>query len=244
LKTTTERSWTYHSPRISERWGRIVFRAPETNDELIDIVTNRRRYLGIERFDDAVLRAMRETDRGAFAPPGTRDVYEDSPFPIAKHQTCSQPSMVAAMATLLELRPGLKVLEVGTGCGYSAAVTARLISPGGTLFSVEIVPDLTADAERNLAKFGLENAVRLVTGDGSAGMPEQAPFDRIYLTAGVGRHFDEEVLLSQLSPGGILLYPESYGSMFLVKKTPRGNVRNILDGVSFVFLKGKNSGYR
>jgi len=220
------------------------FRTPKTNDELIDIVANRRRYLGIERFDDTVIDVMRSADRAAFVPAAGPDIYDDSPVPIAGHQTCSQPSMVAAMATLLDLKPGLKVLEIGAGCGYSAAVAAQLISPGGNLFSIEIDPDLALEAENNLSRLGLSGNTRVIAGDGSAGLPGEAPFDRIYLTAGAGRWFDEMILVNQLSQNGILLYPEAHGSMFLVSKSKRGLERRVMDGVSFVFLKGVNSGYR
>jgi protein-L-isoaspartate(D-aspartate) O-methyltransferase len=138
----------------------------------------------------------------------------------------------------------MKVLEIGAGCGYSAAVAAKLISPGGKLFSIEIVPELADMAARNLERLGLADTVRVITGDGSVGLPAEAPFDRIYLTAGVGQWFDENILLDQLTNGGILLYPESHGSMYLIKKTKRGLERNIMGGVAFVFLKGRNSGYR
>jgi protein-L-isoaspartate(D-aspartate) O-methyltransferase len=222
----------------------FAYRTSQSNDELIDAVSNRRLYLGIERFDNAVLDAMRRTDRASFVSRPDSDIYEDSPVPIGQQQTCSQPSMVAAMATLLDLKPGLKILEIGTGCGYSAAVTAQLISPGGKLISIEIEPDLAADAQRNLEKFGLREEVAVLNADGSAGFPDEAPFNRIYLTAGAGKWFNENLLLSQLASDGILLYPESHGSMFLIRNTKRGLDRRVMDGVSFVFLKGKNSGYR
>lgn len=222
----------------------FAYRAPKTNDELIDIVSNRRFYLGIERFGGAVLDAMRRIDRASFVPRRDDEIYEDAPVPIAQHQTCSQPSMVAAMATLLELKPGMKVLEIGAGCGYSAAVAAQLIAPGGRLITMDIEFELADEARRNLEKAGLAGNVSVIAGDGSAGLPEQAPFDRIYLTAGAGRWFDENILVSQLAPDGILLFPEAHGSMFLIRKTKRGLDRRVMDGVSFVFLRGKNSGYR
>jgi protein-L-isoaspartate(D-aspartate) O-methyltransferase len=200
--------------------------------------------LGIERFDRAVIDVLRRTDRAAFAPPNTTDIYDDSPVPIGHQQTCSQPSMVAAMATLLELKPGMKILEIGTGCGYSAAVAAQLIAPGGKLYTIEIVAELSRDAQRNLDKLGLGGNVKVIAGDGSVGLPDEAPFDRIYLTAGAGQWFNEDILLNQLAQDGILLYPEAYGSLFLVRKTKRGLERRTMEGVAFVFLKGENSGYR
>lgn len=216
----------------------------KTNDELVDIVSRRRNYLGLRGFDARAIQAMRNVDRAAFAPPGVRDCYEDEPFPIGCGQTCSQPSMVAAMATMMELRAGLRVLEVGTGCGYSAAVCAQLIAPVGRLFSIEFVPDLTELARRNLdACPNVPKNWELITGDGSAGLPRRAPFDRICFTAGVGRHFEEIPLLEQLSNNGILIYPEAYGSMFVVSKTAEGVKRREMPGVGFVQLQGENSGF-
>jgi len=221
----------------------LKYKPPADNDALIDIVSNRRYYLNLDSFDPAVTEVMRGLDRGHFVPPGTHGVYDDDPVPIGDNQTCSQPSMVAAMATMLELRPGHRVLEVGTGCGYSAAVTARLISPGGSLLSYEIVPELATLAERNLSRFEFDADIKLVCGDGSEGAPGQ-DFDRIYLTAGVGRYFNEHGLLRQLAPGGILLYPEAHGQLYLLKKTPGGVEKQETGMVGFVFLKGRNSGYR
>ena len=213
------------------------------NDELIDIVGRRRAYLGLTGFDALVLQAMRRADRKGFVPPDTRGIYEDEPLPIGFGQTCSQPSMVAAMACLLDLRPGLRVLEVGTGCGYSAAVTIQLIAPGGRLFSVECIPELTDFAEQNLKRSGLPSNYMLITGDGSLGLPGQTPFDRIYLTAGVGRNFTPAHLINQLGTNGILLYPEAYGDMHLVRKTPEGITTSALHGVGFVPLKGEKGGF-
>jgi protein-L-isoaspartate(D-aspartate) O-methyltransferase len=221
------------------------FKTPQSNDALIDMISKRRDYLGLDGFDARALEAMRRIDRAAFAPPDAAgDPYEDEPFRIAHNQTCSQPSMVAAMATMLELRPGLRVLEVGAGSGYSAAVTAQLIHPGGALISIEYIPELTAFARKNLkSQPNVPDNIELLTGDGSAGVPARAPFDRIFFTAGAGAGFNEAPLLAQLSDGGILLYPEAFGSMFLARKTRSGFEKRQMHGVGFVFLRGKNSGF-
>ncbi|HPI75153.1 MAG TPA: protein-L-isoaspartate O-methyltransferase [bacterium] len=217
--------------------------AYRNNGALCDAVASRWLYLGILQFDASVVKAMRGIDRGEFAPPGAREVYVDAPIPIGSEQTCSQPSMVAAMATMLELAPGMRVLEVGAGCGYSAAVTASLISPGGSLFAVEFLPELAETARANLAAFSFGADIEVITGDGSAGLAARAPFDRIYFAAGAGFGFDESPLLEQLKPGGVLLYPQSRGDMFRVKKNPDGSLsRGQAGGVVFVELKGKNSG--
>jgi protein-L-isoaspartate(D-aspartate) O-methyltransferase len=149
------------------------------------------------------------------------------------------------MATLLELRPGLHVLEVGTGSGYSAAVAARLIDPGGSLVTIEFVPELSEFAAKNLvSNKDTPGNIEVVTGDGSAGLPDRAPFDRIYFTAGAGARFDAVPLLEQLTDDGILLYPESYGSMFLLRKTKHGITKQEMRGVGFVVLRGRNSGFK
>lgn len=222
----------------------MVYENIKTNDELVDVVSRRRGYLGLREFDPRALQAMRNVDRAVFAPNTVRDRYEDEPFQIGCGQTCSQPSMVAAMATMLELRGGMRVLEVGTGCGYSAAVCAQLIAPGGRLVSIEFVPELTEIARRNLAACEkVPQNWELLTGDGSMGLPGRAPFQRIYFTAGVGRHFDDNPLVEQLADEGIMIYPEAYGSMFMVRKTGRGVARREMPGVGFVHLQGENSGF-
>ncbi|MEW6201811.1 MAG: hypothetical protein AB1546_07540, partial [bacterium] len=130
------------------RRSEVVFYRPmRSNSELMDVVERRRNYLGLKHFDKRVINVMRQLDRKDFAPPGMVNPYEDEPFAIGHNQTCSQPSMVAAMATILDLHPGHKVLEIGTGSGYSAAVAAKLIEPGGELFTIEIVENLSAFAE-------------------------------------------------------------------------------------------------
>ncbi|MFH1537430.1 MAG: protein-L-isoaspartate O-methyltransferase [bacterium] len=219
------------------------YHPPKTNEELIDIVERRRNYLGLARFDPRVIEAMRGIDRSLFAPPGKKKVFEDEPFSIGHNQTCSQPSMVAAMATLLRLQPGHKVLEVGAGCGYSAAVTAKLIEPGGTLISIEYIKELTAFSVENLSKISTATTIKLLTGDGSVGYPEEAPYDRIYLTAGVGGKFNPDILLGQLKDGGLLLYPEAFGSLFLHEKSAGKKKPEEFRGVGFVCLRGRNGGY-
>jgi protein-L-isoaspartate(D-aspartate) O-methyltransferase len=141
------------------------------------------------------------------------------------------------MADMLELKAGLNVLEIGTGCGYSAALTAHLIKPG-KLTTVEIVPELAEMGKRHLEHhFGaLEGKIQVVEGDGSAGFKENAPYDRIYLTAA-----PDIRTLSQLATSGILLFPETTThALYLYKKTKTGTKIEPFFGVAFVPLKGEN----
>ena len=144
--------------------------------------------------------------------------YDDNPLKIGYGQTCSQPSLVAFMAYWLELKEGMKVLEVGTGCGYSAAITCHLIAPSGRLVTAEIIPELEelgrSNLEAHFGKEGLERRLKVISGDGSIGLETDAPFDRIYLAAGVDESFDPFKLVRYLNPErGILLFPEQKGDL-------------------------------
>lgn len=147
--------------------------------------------------------------------------YVDLALPIAKEQTCSQPSMVAFMADVLKLEPGMNVYEVGTGCGYSATLTASLIEDGN-LITVERIPVLAKTAMRNilnyLGKLSLDTNIRIIQGDGKKIYTDKAPYDRIYLTAGVGDEFDSSVYREHLTDDGLLLYPPIFGPMILENK--------------------------
>ncbi len=174
--------------------------------------------------------------------------YNDEVLSIGYGQTCSQPSMVAFMADVLELKPGMKVLEIGTGCGYHAAITSELVGKEGKVYSLELVPELAELAHYNLEKqFGpdYQSRVTIINADGSTGLPERAPFDAIYLTAGVQlSQFESGILAAQLRlPGGVLLYPEEEGMMVREKYGRFGNIEDITfySEVVFVPLKGKNA---
>lgn len=155
-----------------------------------------------ERWDPAVLDALGAVPRHAFVPHlPLEQAYEDAPQPIGRGQTISQPTVVAMMAQALDLRPGARVLEVGTGSGYHAAVIARL---AGHVFTIERHAPLAAAADRALAAAGVRN-VTVRAGDGYAGWPDAAPFDGILVTAA-----PEQIpvaLLDQLAEGGALVAP-------------------------------------
>lgn len=152
-----------------------------------------------------MLDALRRVPRHAFVPQAELDAaYEDMPQPIGGGQTISQPTIVAIMTQALELGSDRtrRVLEVGTGCGYNAAVVSSLARH---VFSVEVRPDLADAARRRLVALGYED-VSVRTGDGHAGWPEEAPFDRIVVTA--APEAIPTALLDQLASGGVLVSPE------------------------------------
>lgn len=216
----------------------------ETNHDLLEVVRRRApTYLDTSPRSERVLAAMERVDRALFLPPDQRRwAYHDEPVPIGHGQTCSEPSMVAFMLDKLDLQPGQRVLEIGTGCGYAAAIGALLIAPGGTFYGVERIPELAQQGRQNLA--GLRDRVVIIEGDGSGGLPSQAPFDRILVSAGVegkDRPRLEATLLAQLVPGGILVYPESHGNLYVVVKDPGGTRRSTYYGVSFVPLVSDSS---
>lgn len=156
--------------------------------------------------DKLVLGAIERTPREKFVPQGFQDqAFENRPLPIDCGQTISQPFVVAAMTAALKVDDRCKVLEIGTGSGYQAAVLARLAR---RVYTVERYRTLGKEAEGRFAELRLTNIVTRI-GDGSLGWPEQAPFDRIIVTAAAETRPDE--LLDQLKPGGICVAPVRTG---------------------------------
>jgi protein-L-isoaspartate(D-aspartate) O-methyltransferase len=152
--------------------------------------------------DPRVLAAMRRVPREAFVAESQAGwAYEDEPLPIGEGQTISQPYIVAAMAEALRLQPADRVLEIGTGSGYAAAVLAELAA---AVYTIERLPALAERARGRLARLGYDR-VRVVVGDGTLGLPAQAPFDAIVATAGGPRV--PTPLLEQLAVGGRLVMP-------------------------------------
>jgi protein-L-isoaspartate(D-aspartate) O-methyltransferase len=163
------------------------------------LVAELQRYVADER----VLEAIRRVPREAFVPPDLRShAYDNTALGIGCGQTISQPLVVARMTELLTLRPGDRVLDVGTGSGYHAAILAAL---AGHVWSIERHADLSREAAAALDVAGVEN-VTLLVGDGSRGVPEQAPFDAINVAAAGGRELLETLEL-QLADGGRLVAP-------------------------------------
>lgn len=188
---------------------------------------------GMRQIDRAVLDAMRAVPRHRLVPAELQAyAYEDRPLPIGLDQTISQPFIVAVMTQVLAPQPEHVVLEVGTGSGYQAAILSRLVR---RVYTIEIVPPLAKRAAAQLAELGYSNVV-VRQGDGYAGWPEHAPFDRIIVTAGAERI--PAPLLAQLKPGGrmvIPLGPSSDQQLVLVTKNKEGRItRRVLVPVRFV----------
>ncbi|MBI5522516.1 MAG: protein-L-isoaspartate(D-aspartate) O-methyltransferase [Desulfarculus sp.] len=194
--------------------------------------------------DPLVLRAMEQVPRHLFVPPAwLASAYADHALPIGQGQTISQPFIVAHMTELLALKGGERVLEIGTGSGYQAAVLSLL---AGEVYSIELVPELCQEAAERLAGLGYAK-VRVRCGDGYQGWPEAAPFQAIMVTAAAPEV--PPLLVEQLAPGGRLLLPlgPAGGLQFLVlvEKTLDGRlVSRELDPVRFVPLVPGGAGGR
>ena len=210
-----------------------------------DQLTARRRQMVAEQIagrdvkNPRVLEAMRTVPRHRFVPPALASrAYDDSPLPIGYDQTISQPFIVAHMTEALDIQSSHSVLEIGTGSGYQAAVLGELAR---TVYTIEIVPELARAAAATLKALRYSN-VHVRVGDGYAGWPEHAPFDRIMLTAA-----PEEIprpLIDQLAPRGRLLAPVGEQGavqwLTIVDKTPQGVTQRRTLPVRFVpFTRGR-----
>ena len=167
-------------------------------------------YISKKSLDPRVMSVMGSVERHKFVPDSERGwAYANRPLPIGHGQTISQPYIVALMTDLVTVDPGDKVLEIGTGSGYQAAVLAEM---GADVYTMEIIEDLAREADKRLAGLGYDR-VRTRQGDGYYGWQEEAPFDAIVVTAASG-HIPPP-LIRQLKPGGIMVLP--VGSRFLVQ---------------------------
>lgn len=183
-----------------------------------------------------VLRAMRKVERHRFVPLSMRPfAYVDHPLPIGEDQTISQPYIVALMTELLAARPNDRVLEIGTGSGYQAAVLAEVANE---VYTIEIIPSLAESAGKRLEELGYKN-VFVRAGDGYLGWPEKAPFDGILVTAAP----DDipKPLLDQLKVGGRMVipignYPDQ--TLYLIRKAEKGFEKQEIIPVRFVPMTG------
>ena len=214
----------------------------DAREEMIETIVAETRATGREtgrsRLDSRVLDALRTVPREAFVPDHLADrAYDNRPLPIGAGQTISQPFIVALMTDLLDPEPGDRVLEVGTGCGYQAAVLSRLVA---TVYSIEYLPQLADEAAATLERLGYDN-IHLRSGNGRAGWWEAAPFDAIIVTAGASDV--PPALVEQLAPDACLVIPVGSGrfgqTLLRIRQTSEGRVeRQSVLPVAFVPLQG------
>lgn len=188
--------------------------------------------------DAAVLKAIEKIPRHLYIDPSFEEhAYENTPFPIGRNQTISNPYTVAYQSQLLDIRPGDKVLEIGTGSGYQAAVLAEL---GAEVYTIERHKPLSEQAKKLLKQQGYKH-IKCSFGDGFSGLPDKAPFDKILITAAAPEI--PQALLKQLAVGGILVIPLGEGSkqqmLRITRKEEKRYEKEKLDYFTFVpMLKG------
>ena len=222
---------------------------------LTDFSEKRRRVVEALRsegvlHDHRVIQAMLQVPRELFLPTEEMSyAYVDSPLPIGHGQTTSALHMTAMFCEYAEMKPGQKVLEVGTGCGYMSCVYTEVVAPSdrperewGHVWSVEIIKELAESAELNVEKAGYANRVTVLHGDASVGLPEHGPYDVIIVTSAAPDV--PSPLTEQLSPGGILLIPlgtpHFFQELYRVRKSANGKVtRENMGGVAFVPMRGR-----
>jgi len=207
-------------------------------EEIAAMARETARETGRARFSDAVMDAMRKVPRHLFvAPDQVAEAYRNHPLPIGSGQTISQPYIVALTTDLIVPGARDRVLEIGTGSGYQAAVLAEIVD---RVYSIEIIDELAREARERLARLGYRN-VEVRLGDGHAGWPEQAPFDAIVVTAAA---LDVPVaLVQQLRPGGRMVIPVgpqwSSQDFLLIEKQADGSfTRRTVLPVRFVPMTG------
>lgn len=214
-----------------------MLEAQECAPQRAEMIEKQLRRRGIQ--DSAVLSAMLAVPRHEFVPEELRShAYEDVPLPIGSGQTISQPYIVAAMTVALRPQPTDCVLEVGTGCGYQAAVLSLLAKE---VFTVEVRPELASAAARKLAQLGYSN-VHVHCGDGTFGLPEFAPFDAILVAAAAPSV--PEPLLAQLSEGGRMIVPVGDADnqeLQLLEKHAGAFSAKMMEGCRFVPLVGHHA---
>ncbi|MGH8702924.1 MAG: protein-L-isoaspartate(D-aspartate) O-methyltransferase [Burkholderiales bacterium] len=209
-------------------------------EEIAALTRETRFETGRAALSEPVMAVMAKVPRHEFVPAlERRNAYANRPLPIGMGQTISQPFIVALMTDLMEIKPGDRVLEIGTGSGYQAALLAEL---AGTVYTIEIVEPLAREAAERLKRLGYRNVVTR-TGDGYQGWPEHAPFDAVMVTA-APREVPQP-LIDQLKPGGRLVVPvggQAAGqSLLLIEKHADGRItRRTMLAVRFVPLTDKS----
>ena len=222
----------------AEAQDRYVAERKAMLDDIVRLTRETQSETGRATLSPRVMTAMERVARHRLVQPGDERVaYRNSPLPIGAGQTISQPFIVALMTDLLDVKPGDKVLEVGTGSGYQAAVLAEL---GANVYTIEIIESLAKDAAKKLTDLGYRNITTRI-GDGYQGWTQHAPFDSIIVTAAA-----REVpppLITQLKAGGKLVIPVGAPAgaqmLYLIEKQPDGKTtRKEVLGVRFVPLTG------
>ena len=199
------------------------------------------------QLESSLLKAFEKIPRELFvAEEFHEQAYEDKPLPTLREQSISQPTTIMIMLKALNLKSGMKIFEVGSGVGYQASLIAKIIGAEGKLITSEVIPELVQRARHNLQKLGFSNTTVLES-NGGEGFPQEAPYDRIVLTAACPSL--PEPLINQLKDGGIILAPiGDIESQTLVKGVKRGQGIDLefLGSFSFVPMKGKYGfhGYR
>ena len=189
--------------------------------------------------DPRVLAALLKVERHRFVPEKYLDsAYSDQPLPIGEGQTISQPYIVGLMTELLELKGNEKVLEIGTGSGYQAAILAELAKE---VYTIEIIESLASTAEKRLSELGYQN-VRLKAGDGYLGWPEAAPFDAIIVTAAPD-HIPKP-LIEQLKEGGRMVVPVGSHTQELRKIVKKSGRMETIDVIPVLFVPMTGEGVK
>ena len=186
--------------------------------------------------DELVIQAMRQVPREEFVLDKYKPyAYIDSPLPIEYDQTISQPFIVALMHYLIDVQEGERVLEIGTGSGYSAAVLSEM---GADVYTIELLEPLATSAEERLEKLGYDN-IKVKCGDGFFGWDEYAPFDGIVVTCAPG--YIPQPLVDQLDVGGKMVIPvgDLFQELILLTKTAEGVIEDSILPVRFVPMKGE-----
>ncbi len=211
----------------------------DSQKEMVENLSNSG-YLHSQTVKEAMLRVPREE----FVPEDKRSyAHLDTPLPIGEGQTISAPHMVAILCEELDLEEGMKVLEIGTGYGYNAAVVAEIIGEEGHVYTMERIESLADNARNNLKHTGYDGRVTVLLADGTRGYPEKAPYDRIYATASAPRV--PEPLKNQLIIGGKLLSPVGTDHYFqelvsVIRVSENEYKTEKLGGVAFVPMIGKH----
>lgn len=205
-------------------------------DDIVQMMRETQHETGRAVLSDRVTTALAKVPRHRFVPAEEeRRAYLNRPLPIGSGQTISQPFIVALMTDLMEIKPADKVLEIGTGSGYQAAVLGELAR---SVYTIEIVPALARDAAATLKMLGYDH-VQVRQGDGYAGWREHAPFDRIIVTAAPPEI--PQALVDQLAVGGVMVVPVGTGNqeIVIITKTPAGVTQKRTIEVRFVPMVSK-----